>query len=230
MTALIVTAAVLLVLLLLLFSPVVLSFGYDGGKLSLKLRYIFIPLDLSPDRLAEKKAKKKAKPGKAKKEKPPKKPEPDKPKPPKRTAGESLALGYGLLKASARAMGIIRRHLVFYKIKITAVVGGPDAHKTGDSYALYCTLIPNLVSLLDAVFTAKEPRILIMPNFNSEKTWWSVAFKVKIAPGYILAAGFYMAARFVAAVLNEKQRRKTKKGGKIHEPTASHKQFYGDRA
>ncbi len=120
-------------------------------------------------------------------------------------------------------MRIIRKHLIFYKIKVTAVVGGPDAHTTGNSYAAYCTIIPNLISLLDSVFSAREPEVLILPNFMSEKTYWSIAFKMRLAPGFVLAAAFYMLIKAAKILLKKQREYKKVKGGKRHERAASNK-------
>jgi hypothetical protein len=198
-----------------LFSPASLSFNYEDGKLGLRARYLFLSFDLLKQRpeKPQKPEKPKQKEKKAKEKKPEEKREP----------GETAALVYELILASRHALNILRRHLIFYKIKVTAVVGGPDAHKTGDRYAAFCVVIPNVLSLLDSIFSAKEPQLLIMPNFMSEKTYWRVAFKVRIAPAHVLSAALFMLARFIKAVLSSRQKRKKAKGGKKHEPTISRK-------
>ncbi len=206
------------VLLLLLFSPVIISFTYDDGRLDLKARYLFVGIDLmkrmkKPPKPEKPEAEKKEKKEKKKKEKRAK----------KRPFSETAGIVWELLKASRKAMRIIRKHLIFYKIKVTAVVGGPDAHTTGNSYAAYCTIIPNLISLLDSVFSAREPEVLILPNFMSEKTYWSIAFKMRLAPGFVLAAAFYILLKAVKILLKKQREYKKVKGGKRHERAASNK-------
>ncbi len=207
--------SVLAVLVLLLFSPVIVSFTYDGGKLGLKIRYLFVGIDLT---------KKAAKPPKREKPKKQKAKEKEKKKPEKkRSPAETAGVAWELLKTSRRAMRILRKHLIFYKIKVTAVVGGPDAHTTGNNYGMYCVIIPNLLSLLDSVFSAREPQVLIMPNFMSETTFWSIAFKVRIAPGFVLAAAVCMLFKFAKILLKKQGKHKKVKGGKRHERAASNK-------
>jgi hypothetical protein len=219
MLGLLITAGIAALLMVMLLSPAVLSFFYDDGVLKVKLRYLLLSLDISPDALAkkaEKKAKKQGgkKPAEAKRE--------DKAKPKKKTAVTFSDI-WALLKASRRAVNVIRRNLVFYRIKITVVVGGPDAHAIGEKYAAYGVVIPRLIGLLDLIFTAVDPQVLVMPNFLREQTYWDVAFKARIAPWHVLAAARHMFVQFLRTSLKNKHKREKIKGGKRHEPTASHK-------
>jgi hypothetical protein len=216
MAALITISAILAFLLLLLLSPAVLSFSYDDELLKVKLRYLLFSMDLSPEALARRAARKKPA---AKKEPKPPKPDEKAKKKTKLTFGDIWAL----LKASRRALNTIRLNLVFYKIRVTVVAGGPDAHAVGEKYAAYSVIIPRLIGLLDLMFTAVDSQVLVMPNFLREKSYWNVAFKARIAPMAVLAAGWHMLLQFLRTSIRNKQKREKIKGGKRHEPTASHK-------
>jgi hypothetical protein len=219
MNGLIIAAGIAALLLAMLLSPAVLSFSYDDGVLKVKLRYLLLSLDISPYALAKKAEKKAKKQGGRK----PAQAKPGaKEKPGKKTA-VTLSEIWALLKASRRAVNVIRWNLVFYKIKVTVVVGGPDAHAIGEKYAAYGVIIPRLIGLLDLIFTAVDPQVLVMPNFLREKSYWNVAFKARIAPLHLLAAAWHMFVRFLRISLKDKKKREKIKGGKRHEPTASHK-------
>jgi hypothetical protein len=206
-------ALILAVLLILLFSPVVLSFGYDDGRFDVRARYVLLSFDLMKERPPKKpKAEKPKKPA----------PEPKKPKE-KEPAAKAAKKIWAMVKASGRALNIIRRHLIFYKISVTAVVGGPDAHAAGDSYATYCVIIPNLIILLDSVFATNEPQVLILPDFRRDKTYWDITVKVRIMPWFALSAALYMLLQFTKVTLFNDDNREKVKGGKRHGQTTSHK-------
>jgi hypothetical protein len=212
-----IAAGAVALLLLLLLSPAVLSFHYDDGLLKVKLRYLLFGMDLSPEALA-KKAKKKAEKPEAKKKR-----KPEEKEKPKKKAAVTFSDIWALFKASRRAVNVIRWNLVFYKIKVSVVVGGADAQTIGEKYAAYGLVIPRLVGLLDLVFTAVDPQVLVMPNFLREQSYWDVAFKARIAPWHVLTAARHMFVQFLRILLKNKKKREKIKGGKRHEPTASHK-------
>jgi hypothetical protein len=221
MAALITISAVLALLLVLLLSPAVLSFHYEDERLALKLRYLLFSVDLSPEAL-DKKAERKAR-RKPKAKKGPKPPKPEGKEKPKKKTAVTFGDIWALFKASRRAVNVIRWNLVFYRIRVTVAVGGPDAQTIGEKYAAYGIIIPRLIGLLDLVFTAVDPQVLVMPNFLREQSYWDVAFKARIAPWHVLAAVRHMLVQFLRMSYRNKQKREKIKGGKRHEPTASHK-------
>lgn len=227
MTAWIVTGSILLFFVILLFSPIIISAGYHSGVITANVRYLVIKLDFSPETLAKrpgKKSKKKAA-KEVKAQEAETSPKEDK------AAKNTLETIRELLTASRKSMDIIRHHLIFYKIRVIAVAGGEDAHKTGNAYATYCILIPSVISLLDALFVVREPEVLaIRPDFLKEKPEFDISLKVRIAPWFLLAAALVIVIRIIKINLAKPKRRKRKvkvvkkvKGGKKHEPTASYK-------
>jgi hypothetical protein len=215
---LIIAAGIAARTLRLRLSPAVLSFRYEDSRLAARLRYLLFSIDLSPDALAKRAEKKARKKPAAKKER---KAE-GKEKPKKKTAVAFSDI-WALFKASRRAVSVIRRNLVFYRIRVTVAVGGADAQTVGEKYAAYGVIIPRLIGLLDLVFTAVDPQVLVMPNFLREQSYWDVGFKARIAPWHVLTAARHMLVQFLKVSLKNKQTREKIKGGKRHEPTASHK-------
>lgn len=220
MTWLIVTGSILLFFAVILFSPVILRFRYKDGRLDASVRYLILLIDFSPEKLAKRAERKAARA--VKKEYKKQEEEEEGGLKAEKAAADTVKTVWSLLKASKKSLNIIRRHLVFYKIRAAVVAGGEDAHKAGTNYAVYCTLIPNLISLLDALFVVREPRISILPDFLLEKTSLDIAFRVRISPWYVLSATLNILIKFLKVINADKKKRKKVKGGKRHEPTASY--------
>lgn len=218
MTALNIAVLVLLFLGILLFAPVSLRFAYENKKMRATVHYLFIRLNFSPEALtkrAEKKAVREVKEEYKEKEK--------KEKPPK-AARDTAKTVWELIKSSKKGFRILRKHLIFYKIKIRILAGGEDAAETAILYGRLCALIANGISLLGVLFAVREPEIAIAPDFLSGKSVYDLRFRVRISPWYVLRALLYIVVRFLkitgGAQKNKKKREKNK-GGKHHEPTAS---------
>lgn len=222
MTALIVIGCIILFFAVLLLSPLILLFSYRDGKLAAKVRYLFFVIDFSPEKLAkrtekraEKAVKEEYKKQKAEEETPRKKP---------KAASDTVKTVWSLLKASKKALDMIRRHLIFYKIKAIVIVGGGDAARIAQDYALYCTLAANGLSVLDTLFVVKEPDIYISPDFLRERTLLELSSRLKIRPWFLILAGTELLIEFIKVMRKNKQKRERIKGGKTNERNERNKQ------
>lgn len=222
MTALIVIGCIILFFAVLLLSPVILRFSCKGGKLGAKVQYIFFIIDFSPEELA-KRAEKKA--GKVVKEEY-KKQEAEEGTPQKKqkAASDTVKTIWSLLKASKKGLNTIRKHLIFYKIKATVIVGGGDAAAIAKNYAAYCTIAANGLSVLDSLFVVREPDIYIQPDFLREKTLFEFEFRMKIRPWFPLSAGIEILLKFLKSMRENKQKREKIKGGKNNERNERNRQ------
>lgn len=218
MTALIVIGCILLFFAILLLSPVILRFAYQGEKVSAKLQYLFLVIDFSPEKVA-KRAEKKAKKAVKQEYKKQKTEEPEEPpiKKKERAALDTVKTVWSYVKASQRAWDILRKHVVFCKIKATVIVGGGDAAKIAQDYATYCTAAANGLSALDTLFAVREPDIFIQPDFVREQTVHDLKFQVRISPLYPVWAGISALLGILKVMRQNKQKREKTKGGKKHE-------------
>lgn len=220
MTALIVVGSILLFLLLLLLSPVVLRFSYHDGAARVSAQYLFILFDFSPEAAAERaeqkakravkdEYKKQKKEGKAKAKK-------------TEAASDTVKTVWALLKASRRALNILRRHLVFYKIRLNITVGGEDAHDIATAYGNMCALVSNGLSVLDSLFVVREPEVSIQADFLAPKTVYEARFRLRISPLFVVSAALVLLLRFIKVRNENKIKREKVKGGKHHEPANTH--------
>lgn len=202
MTALIVILAIVLFLLLLMLLPLTLYISFED-KLCLKLGYLFIKIQLFPE-----------KPKKKKKKQPDKKPQ--KAQKPKEPAQEENKLKEILAKTGvsgfieiiyeiarivgAGAMGVVR-HAVITRLKLDVDCGGEDAADAAISCGyISAAVYPALGIILSAVKDYKNTQVSINPDYDSEekkvkldcsvrvKPWWLIVSAVKTAAGLIKEA------------------------------------------
>jgi len=220
MTALIISGSIVLFFAVLLFSPVRLYFAYRDNKIIASVRYLFLKINILGEKLEEdpeKKAKRKTR-KEAKKEKTKEDSEDAKKK---TNSIETLKTVWEIVKTCKR-IHTLRRHLIFYKISVTIIVGGDEAMKIATGYATIRALVENGLSLLDTLFVVKKPKVKIGPDFMLGKTAADISFRMKMAPFYVLAAGLQILIKIVKRILKNKM--KQKKGGKQNEPTAASSQ------
>lgn len=213
MTALIVIGCIILFFAILLFSPVILRFSYKDGKMRAKVQYVLIIIDFSPEKLAKRAAKRAEKATKEEYKKQKAEEETEGAVKKEKAASDTVKTVWSLVKASKHALDTIRRHLVIYKIKSSIVAGGGDAAQTAQNYAMYCTLVSNGLGVLDSLFVVKEPQISIRPDFLREKTCAEIAFRIRIAPWYLLCAGIDIGIKFLKVIQKNKTKRQEVKGG-----------------
>lgn len=222
MTAIIVIGCIMLFFAVLLLSPVILRFSYKGGKMSAKLQYLFFIIDFSPEKLAARTEKKSQKAVKEEYKK--QKAEEEQPQKKKNAASDTIKTVWSYVKASKKGLNILRRNLVFYKIKGAVIVGGGDAAQIAESYAKYCTIAANGLSVLDTLFVVREPDIYIQPDFLSEKTRLELGFKVRISPLFPVLAGISILLGILKVMRKNKRKREKIKGGKSNERNERNKQ------
>lgn len=222
MTAIIVIGCIILFFAVLLLSPVILRFSYKGGKMSAKFQYLFFIIDFSPEKLAKRADKKSQKA--VKKEYKQQEAEEEQPQKKKNAATDTVKTVWSYVKASKKGLDILRKHLVFYKIKGDIIVGGDDAARIAENYAAYCTIAANGLSVLDTLFVVKEPDIYIQPDFLNEKTLVELGFNVRISPLFPVLAGISILLGILKVMRKNKQKREKTKGGKSNERNERNKQ------
>jgi hypothetical protein len=206
-------------LLILLICPVKLRFAWNGEKLELVASYLFLRFDVSPDALAAKAEKISRKlERKIKKDKPRKKKEPkeedDSGK--KKFTPETLAAAIGLLRDAGGAWSRLRRHIVFYRVRLYIVVCGGDAHDTAIKHGQYSTGVFGLIALLQEIFSMQNPTVFLYPDFTGQKTRFDISFRLRVRPIFALTAGVYFLYRFTKVKLFKDKIKS--KGGKKNEP------------
>jgi hypothetical protein len=205
-----------LLLLFLLCVPLGLRLSYEKGELSLTLGYLFLRVRLLPAKAPGRAAK----PAKPKKKAKPRGRPPDGEKPgeKKRAPGELLDILLDLLRSTGGAWNILRRHVVFHRVRLYFLISGEDAHKTALAYARYSAAVFSVLSLLSAIFVLKDRTVFLSPDFTGTKSRYDLSLRVRIRPVFAVAA----AASLLWHFLKGRIRRPTKsKGGRNHEPTAS---------
>jgi hypothetical protein len=187
MTALIVIGAILLFLLFLLLTPASLEIHYARGAVNLKARYLFFRIDPLKKRSEKKK-----------KEEPAKKEEagPEKEEKPKKEKN-LLKTGWELLKASRRGLSILRKHLVFSRVRVYLRVGGSDAHQTAVSYAKISEAVTAGLDVIALAFVLRKPTVVIAPDFLAGGIDADVTARVGIRPLFVIAAGASVFYRYL---------------------------------
>lgn len=214
MTAWIITGSIVLLLLAVLLVPIRLCFAYGRGGLSLSLHFLFVRLRILPTKekkppsakkqqrmdakAAEKKTKKEAKKAaKAEKEPPPSEKA-------KQSTGDFLEMLWEFAKTSHRALSILRRHLVVYKLQAVVLVGGADAFETAMKFSRISTICYTAMCLLDELVILQPPQISISPQFLSEETTAEVSVRVRISLLFLLWAAIVAAARLFTILRNSR--------------------------
>lgn len=199
MTAIIVILSIILFLAILMLLPLTLYISFED-KLCLKLRYLFIKIQLFPEKPKEKKKKQPAKkPQKAQK---PKDAEQEENKLREILSKTGLSGLIEIISETAKiigagAMGVIR-HAVIKRLKLNVDCGGEDAADAAISCGYVSAAVyPSLGIILSAVKNYKKTQININPDYDSEekkvsldcavrvKPWWLIVSAVKTAVGLI---------------------------------------------
>lgn len=206
MTALMIIGAVLLLLFLLLLPRISVDIVLGGDRQSIRLRYLFLRANLSPDKLGEKDKRKKDKKGR-KKEKAAK-PEEEKQK---QSLREMLDLLRRSLKGSRKTIITLRRHLVFSRMRVFISVGGDDAHQTALRFSQINMLVAAALDVVGMLFILKKPKVCIMPHFAREDTRYEVAARIGIRPLFVLKAGLHMFSLLMEILLRGNKRAPARK-------------------
>ncbi|MCL2068783.1 MAG: hypothetical protein FWH00_02690 [Oscillospiraceae bacterium] len=174
-----------------------LRFEWDGEKISLAARYLFLRYTILPQkpRKPQKLKKKKQKP---KKEKPPKQ---------KFTPG-SLEDILMIMREAGGVWNRLRRHIVLYRVKLYMVICGEDAHDTAIKYGQYSTGVFGLAALAGELCTLKAPTIFLYPDFTGQKNRYDISFRLRVRPIFAIYAGIYLLTRLPKI---------KSKGGRKHE-------------
>ena len=222
MTALIVIASILLFLLLLLLAPVSIRFSCCKGDIGLKLCYLFLRFDLSPEALA-KKAERKAAKG-VKKEYRAQKKEADTKADKLKGAGDTVKTVVSLLRASKGGLNLVRHNLVIYKLRLRIVVAREDAHQTAVAYGLVSTATAVALSIVGELFVLRPGNVHVSPDFTKDKSEYTVSVRARLQPLIVLIAAVKIALAYLKVVGQNKRARvrKKSKGGHLHESATSH--------
>ena len=209
---------IFLLLLLLLCSPVGAWVTYEHGVFRVRLVFSFLSYSLSPDKLEgmlDKKEKKTPKPDSEKEEAA----DTDKQKK-KLDAADTFAIAIELLRGAGGAWGILRRHIVFDRLRFYAVVCSGDAYTTATSYAKLSNIVLALLTIMGRTFVVRDPAVFIQPDFSHTQSRYDISLRVRVRPIFAVAAGINLLWRFLAAQPRKKSR---KKAVKKYEPAASRK-------
>ena len=217
----------LLALVFLLMLPSLrVCFSYEGGQMKVILRYLFLFYRIYPTKEKPKKKKRK-KPTPEKDEEEPDAPEDKKKKP---SVMQTLRQNKHFFRKARKILRSLCKRLVIYKVKARIKISSEDAHHTALKYSKTAFFSAILMQILGEVFTVKKADIVISPDFLSDKSICDISLRVRIRPifAFVAFVRLLMAPkvglRDIKAYLKvPKQGRKTRKGGKKYESTASHR-------
>ena len=218
MTALIITGSVLLLLAILLAAPISVEITYGEQSLEVCLHYLFLRFNLSPGLLEKKTGLGKRKKT-TRKEKPAEETEGSKDK----GALYAVESVWELLKNSRKGFGILRRHLIFSRVKVLVAVGGEDAAEIALRCAQLNTAALAALDLLGTLFVLRTPTVAIAPVFTAQSTRMELALRAGIRPVYVLRVWASVLYHFLRHVNENKKNPPPNKakGGKQHERAAS---------
>lgn len=206
MIVLIIIAAIILLLFLLLLPRLSVDIAFRDGEFFIYLRYLFLKIDFSGDRMD----KILSKVG----DKPEKKPETKKEKQIQEAEEVEEATEKGLekilplIKSSKKGLLIFCRHLVFSKVKIYICVGGGDAHKAAMTYSYTGMIVAAVLDILGLVFVLRKPQVGIAPDFTAEKTRYDISFRVGMRPIFLIGAAMSMLMGYIRTPKKKKHRKK----------------------
>lgn len=220
MTAVIVTGSIILLFAVLLLSPVVVTLYYKDGDFGARIRYLLFYMSFSPTAVAKRAEKKAARATKKEFEKQAE--EEETPQKEKKALADTVKTVWSYVKASKKGLDTLRRNLIFYKIRVNAVIAQEDAHQTAIMYGRVCTLVSTGLGVLSAIFPVREPIISIMPDFVSENTRADISLKIRISPLFIIVAAVQTLVRIIKVQKENKRKRQRVKGGKRNEPTKAY--------
>ena len=175
-------------ILLLLFIPLHLYIDYNGKEVRLCLRYLFVKVQLLPQ-------KKKKKP--EKKKEPMKKPAPKKQEPEKESFIKRLVKANGIggvidiLKEAVeilnQLLGSITKHILIKKLKINIVTGGDDAANTAMNFGYACNAVyPALGTISALTKLCCVPDVKVHPDFDSKKSEAALFASTAIRPIFVI--------------------------------------------
>ncbi|MGI6404440.1 MAG: hypothetical protein ACOX0K_09620 [Oscillospiraceae bacterium] len=216
MKGLAIFGGILLLLLLLLLSSIRLHISYRQGQAQVSLHYLFLRFRLYP---SKKKAASKKKRDKAPKKEEAAQPE-GKPKK-KKSLSQRLEEIRHLIGSSSKALGRMRRHIIFYKLRGHITISREDAHQTALAYAKFALFLHTLLELVDSIFVLKKHRLTLSPDFTRETSVYDVSFRIRFRPLFaFLTGGEILLALLGKASKNSKK--SVSKGGS-YESAASHR-------
>ena len=219
MTALIIIGAVILLLAGLAVVPVIVDLSYRDGEFQARLRYLV--LRYSPGLgAADTGGKEKEKKKKKKKKKRPKKTGKETPEK-AGTTMETVKLVRLVLKGSRKGAHILRRRLIFSRIRVRVAVGGEDAHIIAETTGKLNVAALAALDLIGGLFVLRPPVVEIAPDFLSTQSKYDLSLRVSIRTVHILRAGIRVFFKFMSALRQDKKTKQEIKGGKQHEPTTS---------
>jgi len=215
----IITGSVLSFFLLIFSVPVRFHFTWGTGQeLRASLHILFLRFRFFPEKAAEETARdtKKA----LKKEE--KKKELEEQGYLKKVKGWQKTAGvvWDIVKATRRPLAWLLRRTVFYRIRVSLVVGGEDAHVTAMRYGQMMAAVSAGVDILQNLFSLRRPRIHITPDFTRETLDANVGFRVRIQPLVVLVTAGWAGLRWLRE--NKRNKKQRIKGGNQHEPRTSH--------
>ena len=195
MTGLWVTLGIVAFLALLLAAPVHVYADYEE-TLSLKIRYLFIPYRVLPQ---------KEKPEKPQKEKKKKKAE-EEPEQEHKTSKiqeilkEKGLSGFLTLMKELGEIGLgagkkILSHTRISQFRLWVAVSTGDAADTAITYGQTCAVLYPVCAMLIGAGRCRKRQIDIRPDFNGKESRVSCSVRLRISLGVLLGAGFVAAFR-----------------------------------
>ncbi len=97
------------------------------------------------------------------------------------------------------------RSITWSDIETDILVAGDDAAKTARTFGTLQTAFRLLLCEAQQVIYVKAKRICIACDFIEDESRWNVRFKLKVRVGTVLAAGIWLAWRFVMDSITAKK-------------------------
>ena len=124
-----------------------------------------------------------------------------------------------LLKSARWGLRFLRRSLLFYGVRVYAVIAGQDARETAVRFGRISSMVYLSAEILGEIFRIREPDISIVPDFLGERTRCDMAFRLLISPAAVLVAAASVLFSYLGT--KNKNAKYKKREGYQHESTAS---------
>ena len=201
----------LCLVLLVLLVPSTIYIQLDSSGLIVKLRVLFIWVQVYPFKQREPRKKKEKKPKPKVNEEPTEEKEKR-----KRTPGEMWRWGKRLAKAGLAAMKPFLRHLRIRQVQVVIPVYAGDAADTAQLCGQVQAAVGTLRALLEERLNIKYKKLVVLPDFTGH-SFNELYFSCKavFSLGIMLVMGFIFLRRYLAL-----GRRRCRKGAKRKAATA----------
>lgn len=127
---------------------------------------------------------------------------------PKKSVKEIIDEYKPYLPVAKKALRKLLKMIRFYDLDLSLTVGDEDAYKAAMKFGKINALVYSAIALLCCAFTVSIKHTEINCNFDSSKTYASVATTVKVRPSAVLALAIYLGINYLKIRHNQNEKEK----------------------